>query len=247
MNPIRVILLLTCGIALNCNLYAQKKQVAEGNKLYQDKKYQEAAAAYQKALTEKPDYLPGVFNLGNSLIQQKQYEAARKTMLSAEKLTTDPSVQANANYNVGNSFMEEQKWEEAIEAYKKALRKNPNDEAAKYNLSYARAMLKKQEGGGGSDNKQDQNKEDKQDQDQNQQNNNQDEQKDQQEQQQDQSSQNNQQEQQEQQEQKPQPQPSKLTEQQAEQLLNALAQEEKKLHDKKDKQKGTPVNREKDW
>jgi hypothetical protein len=41
--------------------------------------------------------------------------------------------------------------------------------------------------------------------------------------------------------------PSKLTKEQADQLLNALNQEEKKLRDKKDKVSGQPVKLDKDW
>lgn len=51
----------------------------------------------------------------------------------------------------------------------------------------------------------------------------------------------------EEQDKRPQPQQSKLSEKQAEQLLNALQQEEKKLQDKHKKAKGTPVKVEKDW
>ncbi|HOZ50571.1 MAG TPA: hypothetical protein PLU17_01830, partial [Chitinophagaceae bacterium] len=46
---------------------------------------------------------------------------------------------------------------------------------------------------------------------------------------------------------KPKPMPSKLTKEQADQLLNALNQEEKKLREKKDKVSGQPVKLEKDW
>jgi ABC-type Fe3+-hydroxamate transport system substrate-binding protein len=38
-----------------------------------------------------------------------------------------------------------------------------------------------------------------------------------------------------------------LSEKQAEQLLNALQQEEKKLQDKMKKEKGAPVRMQKDW
>ncbi len=41
--------------------------------------------------------------------------------------------------------------------------------------------------------------------------------------------------------------PSKLTEKQADQILNALNQEEKKLRDKKEKGRGQAVKLEKDW
>ena len=51
----------------------------------------------------------------------------------------------------------------------------------------------------------------------------------------------------EQEKQQPQSQPSKLSQKQAEQLLNALKEEEKKLQEKMKKEKGVPVKMSKDW
>ena len=62
---------------------------------------------------------------------------------SAAKVAKDKNAKAGASYNIGNTYMQEQKWEDAVNAYKQALRNNPQDEAAKYNLSYALAMMKK--------------------------------------------------------------------------------------------------------
>jgi hypothetical protein len=151
--------------------------------------------------------------------------------------------------------MKQQKWEEAANSYKAALRSNPQDEAAKYNLSYALAMMKKNQGGGGKNDKQnkdqnkDQQKQNKDDKDQNKnQQNKQDQNQDQQNKdQQNKDQQNQNQEKQNQKDQHPQPQPSKLSKDQADQLLNALAQEEKKLHDKKEKGKAVRVKMDKDW
>ncbi len=233
-------------IAFCSNVQGQQKQVRTGNKLYEEKKYKEAATVYQNALKKNPNYLPGIFNLGNALYQQKNYDGSRKTYDALSKKANDPRVKASTDYNIGNTYMSEQKWEEAVNAYKQALRKNPQDEDAKYNLSYAQQMMKKNQGGGGKDKNKDKNKDNKQDQE-----NKDDQNKDQREQNKDQQQQNqdNQQDKKEEQkeQQKPQPQPSKLSEKQAEQLLNALAQEEKKLHDKKEKGKAVKVKVEKDW
>ncbi|HTN47357.1 MAG TPA: tetratricopeptide repeat protein [Flavipsychrobacter sp.] len=241
-------ILVTCYLLLSiAAVYAQQNQVRAGNKLYEDKKYKQAATVYQEALKKNPNYLPGIFNLGNALYQDKNYEASRKTYDALAKKATDPRIKASSDYNVGNTYMSQQKWEEAVNAYKQSLRKNPQDEDAKYNLSYALAKMKQNQGGGGKnkeDKKQDKKEKDKdkQEKDKEQQN------KDKQEQNKEQQDQDEKQDQKDQQqEQKPQPQTSKLSEKQADQLLNALAQEEKKLHDKKEKGKAGKVKVEKDW
>lgn len=228
-----ILLLFVTGLASTI-VKAQQKQVIEGNKLYGEKKYKEATKEYQNAIKKSPNYTPGIFNLGNALYQDKNYDASRKIFDGLAKKSNDAGLNAASNYNIGNTYMSEQKWQEAAEAYKQSLRRNPQDEEAKYNLSYALSKMKQQENKNKDkkEQQQNQNKEQdnkKQQDNTNQQNNKPDQQKEQ----------NN--------EQKPQPQPSKLNEKQAEQLLNALAQEEKKLHDKKEKGKAMKVKVDKDW
>ncbi|NDC41495.1 MAG: tetratricopeptide repeat protein [Chitinophagia bacterium] len=233
---IAILLLGTIEVGAQTNMFLNK-----GNSLYEKGKYNDAAAAYLKALKKDPNNPTGLFNLGNSLYQQKQYDSSRKVMASTAGKLTDKKGQAAVNYNIGNTYMAQRKWEDAINAYKKTLRNNPQDPDAKYNLAYAKAMLKKeqQQSGGGKDDKKNKDKDkDKQDK-----NNKQDDKKDKQDQQQDPNSKDQQKQPDQQQGQ----QPSKLTQQQAEQLLNALQQEEKKLQDKLKKEKGVPVKLDKDW
>ncbi|MBS1772906.1 MAG: tetratricopeptide repeat protein [Bacteroidetes bacterium] len=219
--------------------------VKKGNELYDQKKYKEATEDYLKALQKNPNYTPGMFNLGNALYKQKQYEGARKVLENTAKLDTNKLGKSAANYNIGNTYMSEQKWEEAIDAYKKALRANPQDADAKYNLSYAQQMLKKQQGGGGKNDKKD-NKDDKNNKDKNK-GDNKDDKSDKKDENKDDKGKEENKGEKEQQQQKPESQPSKLTEKQAEQILNALQQEEKKLQDKHKKEKGVPVKVDKDW
>jgi len=232
-------LLLSGGVAI-----AQTKNyVLQGNELYDQQKYKEAQKDYEKALQKDPSNTAGLFNLGNSLYQQKLYDSSRKVMAATAGATKDTKSKAAANYNVGNTYMSQQKWEDAANAYKQTLRNNPQDADAKYNLSYAEEMMKKQQ----NQNKQNKDKQDKQNKDQqkdkqNQQNKDKDKNKDKQD-----KGQNDKKDDNKDQQQQPQSQPSKLTQQQADQLLNALQEEEKKLQDKMKKEKGTPVKLEKDW
>lgn len=241
------LLLLLALFFMAENLFAQgsKKLIASGNKLYAAGNYKDAAVQYGKALQKDTANLSkGAYNLGNALYQQKQIEPARKAYEAAAKKTTDKTANAGANYNIGNTYMSEKKWQEAIDAYKKTLRNNPQDVDAKYNLSYAQQMLKK-EGGGGKDKNKDKKEEQKKEDEKKEQ-----EKKEQQKKEGEQDKKDGQPkegEDKKEEEQKPQSQPSKLTEKQAEQLLNALQQEEKKLQEKNKKKHGSPVKVEKDW
>lgn len=259
----RVLMILSFAVfSFGIRAHAQtKKLVREGNKKYEQKDYKGAAEEYQKALQKNPGYTPGLFNLGNSLYQQKNFEMARKALEATAKTAKAKNEKAAANYNIGNSYMQEQKWQEAVDAYKEALRKNPQDADAKYNLSYALQKLKQQQGGGGKDDKDEKNKDDKKD---NKDQKNKDEQNKDQKENENKDQQNNEgdkdkdkqdkgegdkdkKEEEQKDNAKPQPKPGKLSKQQAEQILNALQQEEKKLQDKMKKGKAVPVKTDKDW
>ncbi len=239
--------LLALLLASNIGYGQINRYLTQGNQLYEQQKYKEAAADYAKALAKDPTNTTGLFNLGNSYYQQKQYDSSRKIMEATAKMSKDKNGQAAANYNIGNTYMAQQKWDEAINSYKETLRKNPQDPDAKYNLAYAGEMKKKQDQQNKNDKNKDQkdnkDKKDQQDKDKQKQDNKDKDKKDKDQQQ----DNKDQKDDKDKEKQEPQSQPSKLSQQQAEQLLNALQQEEKKLQDKNKKEKGVPVKLQKDW
>ena len=216
-----------------------------GNKLFLDAvsdttkidsvKFSNAETEYRKALNKKPNDLQWNFNLADAIYKQQRFdEAAGKFSEIAEKMTT-PEEKARALHNMGNSELMNQKIDESIETYKKALRQNPTDLDTKYNLAYAQLLKKKKEE---QQQNQDQNQDqDKQDQDQDKQDQNKDQQnKDNQDQQ-------NQDEQQ-------QPQQNKISKENAEQLLQVLQNDEREIQDKVKKMQAAKAKRartEKEW
>jgi Ca-activated chloride channel homolog len=225
------------------------RMIQNGNSLYGQKRYKEAAIDYAKVVAKNPTYTPGLFNLGNSLYQQKQYDSSRRVMQTTARVAKDKDNKAAANYNIGNTYMAQQKWEDAINSYKQTLRANPQDADAKYNLSYAEQMMKKeQKEEKDKKDKKDKDKDKKDDKDKDKDKDKKDDKdkdkkddKDKQEKDQDKDKKDDKEEQQ------PKSQPSKLSQQKAEQLLNALQQEEKKLQEKMKKEKGIPVKMTQDW
>ena len=199
---------------LSVSVSAQKgnNEVRAGNKKYNDKKYIEAEIDYRKGLEKNPKSFEGNYNLGNSLFRQKKYEEAYQQYEKAASYApkTEKEKLAATYHNMGNSLLMQKKIEESIEAYKQALRHNPKDNDTRYNLAYAQSLLKKQQQ---QQNKNDKNQDQKQDQKQdNQQNKQNDNQKDQ----------KNQQQQQQQQ----------MTKENAQQILDALSQDEKETMNK---------------
>ncbi len=244
MKQLVIILLISLLPAI---LVAQneRKHVRSGNKIYQKAvkdttkidtaAFARAETEYRKALNKKPTDKYWNFNLADAIYKQNRFdEAAGKFSELAEQMT-NPVEKARVYHNLGNSQLMNQKIDESIESYKKALRQNPNDLETKYNLAYAQ-LLKKQQ--------QQQQKQQNQDQDKNQ---NKDQQQQQQNQDQQNKDQNKDQQQQNQQQQQAQ---NKISKDNAEQLLQALQNDEKNIQDKVKKKQAIEAKRqkvEKEW
>ena len=162
-----------------------QKQVRDltrsGNKLYRSKEYSKAEIDYRKALEVNKSDRTTIFNLANVLYRTDRGEEAGKLYQSlTPHLTLLSSTEAaDLTHNAGNTAFRAKQLEQAIEYYKESLRRRPSDEDTRYNLALAQKLLEEQKknGGGGQDQKQDQDKDQKKDQQQDQQK---DQQKDQQ-------------------------------------------------------------------
>lgn len=82
-----------------------RPELRKGNELYKQKKYKEAQNAYMAALQKDPTSYSGMFNIGDALYNDKQYENARQAMGASAKATKDKKEQARAYHNIGNTFM----------------------------------------------------------------------------------------------------------------------------------------------
>jgi len=219
--------------------------ITEGNKLYEKGEFGEAEVRYRKAETEKGDAFVSKFNLGDALFKQQRYEEAAAAFQQLPSTTENKEQKAAAYHNLGNSYLKMKKYEESVDAYKQALRNSPKDEDTKYNLSYARRMIQKQE----EQKKQDQNKDDKKEEEKKEEQQQQkkddqkkgDEKKDQQ--------QPQDQKNQEKGEEQKQPKPNEISRKDAERMLDAISQDEQDIRQRleKQKQKVPKGNVEKDW
>ncbi len=166
---------------------AERKLITEGNKLFTERKFAEAAKKYEEALGVNPSSAVGKYNLGMAQIKQvtnpqdttpkstSLLSSARQNLGSVAAMAKEkPGLAAKANYNLGNLEFNTKEYKNAVDYYKQALRIDPNDESARKNLRIAQKQLQNQDQN--KDNKQDQNKDQNQDQnkDQNQDQNKQD-------------------------------------------------------------------------
>jgi tetratricopeptide (TPR) repeat protein len=201
---------------------ADKKFIRQGNRVYEKDKFPESEIYYRKALDKNKGSGDAVFNSGDALYKQKKYEDAGKQFIESHRMNEDKDKKSSSLYNLGNSLLMANKLQESIEAYKNSLRLKPDNKEAKYNLAYAQDLLKEQQQ---QEQQQQQNKDNK-DQNNDQQkkddgNKNQDQEKD------SQDKQNN-----EQQQDKQDQQQQSISKEDAERLLNAIANDEKNVQEK---------------
>lgn len=127
---------------------SERSLLREGNRQYDKEQFPDAEVSYRKALEKADDPVTAQFNLGDALFRQKRYEEAARQYESAASSASAAGrrdVAAQARHNLGNALLEGGKVAESIEAYKEALRIDPSDEDTRYNLEYARRLLRRQE------------------------------------------------------------------------------------------------------
>lgn len=209
---------------------AQKENslLREGNRNFEGGKYKEAEKDYRKALELNKESVKGQFNLGAAVYKNNSFEESTKIYTDLAEKNKDKKLQSKVYHNLGNSYLQSKEYEKSILAYKNALMSDPKDVDTKYNLEYAKMMLKKQQQQQQNQNNQDK-KDDKKDQ------------QDKQDQNKDQNNDKNQQ--------KPPQDQKKISKEDAERMLEALKNDEKKTMQKVKKQqvKVQVTATEKDW
>ena len=241
------ILLLAIALPQMAGAQTERKYIRQGNRQFNSAfadstmvdsaRFADAEASYRKALEQDPNSWDASFNLANAMASQgRMEEAARQYQALGAKTDVDKTKRAAAYHNLGNCLLQSGNLQGAIDAYKNALRNNPNDLETKYNLAWAQDKMKQQQ----NENQQNQNQ-NKQDQQQNQDQ----QQKDKQ----DQQSQDNQQQQPQQAQQQPEQNDEQMSKEDAMRILEALENDEKDVQEKVQKQKAQPQRRrtQKDW
>lgn len=236
----------------------------------------QAEQIFRKATALDTTYAKAPYNLGTALFQENHVEEAFGHLKEAANRSKQPELSHKAFHNIGNVYMQKKEYDNAIEAYKQALRNDPTDEETRYNLALAKKKKEEEQ-------QQDQNQDQEQNQDQDQQENEENKENDQEDKEGNQENEGDQgdskekeeksedekgdgsekedqkkgqgdqkQEQGKQPENKPSqgsPKPQELSKQQIENLLQALQNEENKVQEKMNAKKvqGRKLKVEKDW
>ncbi len=165
------LIILLISLLSVASLSAQKavrKNIKQGNKAYNEQKYEQAAQKYEKAIQVNPKSLEANYNLGNTLYKQKEWDKSIEQQNHYLLLEKEDEQQIAASWhNIGNALLHKKDLQKSMEAYKMALRANPEDDEARYNLAVVQKMINDEE------QNQDQDQDQQQDQNQDQQDDNQ--------------------------------------------------------------------------
>ena len=240
---------LATSVAMAQDVKEVRRYVKRGNRMIHSGQRDKAYEQYKKAYQVDSTNVLVNYNLATSMFpdewkimktdNKRDSVMAQHFMWAADEHAEDnPQRRSQSYHNMGvmhqiranQSGDDQQKYQQlqqAIECYKQALRNNPHDDEARYNLVLCQRQLPKGDGEGQQNPDGDQ----------------------QQEQQQEQQQQQQQQQQEQQQEQPPQQQ-QEQNQEWIEQMLNAAEQREKQVRRRIDeKQQGQPQrrNKEKNW
>lgn len=134
--------------------------IFRGNRSFDKQKYGEAISTFSEAVKKNEKDFGAHYNLGNSLYKIKKYDEAIAEYQKAQKNTNNKDEKAASYYNEGNAHLQNGDGEKAVNAYKNALKFDPDNEAILKNLQIAKKKQKQKD-----------NKQNQQNQQQNQQNN----------------------------------------------------------------------------
>jgi tetratricopeptide (TPR) repeat protein len=265
------IFFLTAYIIGVLTLTAQEGEVInhifDGNQQAESKKFNEAEMAYRRALSKAPEKPEALYNLGNTHFEEQDFDEAKQRYFQTQKFTENKFSKQQAFHNLGNVFMKQKDYAKAVEAYKNALRNNPEDEETRYNYALAKELLKKEQDQQNQDQQDQQNEDEQENKDQNKDQNkegdkdkdsgqdNDEEQGDEgdkdedKKEEGDQKKENQPQQGDQEKEQPAQPRKTELSPEQVKSLLEAMSNQEKKVQDKVNAEKvqGIPVRGQKDW
>lgn len=124
------------------------KEKEKGNEFYKKKLWTEALEHYNKAVEISPTNIVYYNNISAVYYESKQYEEAMKSSLQAIEIGKENGANfkdlAKAYSRLGNVYAAEKKYDEAIEAYNKALVED-YDEKIKNQMKKIMEIKKKQE------------------------------------------------------------------------------------------------------
>jgi tetratricopeptide (TPR) repeat protein len=115
----------------------------DGLNNYKNKNFEEAKKYYEHILATKGNATASL-GLGASEYQLGDIPNAAKSFEDALR-SKNTNIQERAYYNLGNAFYSQQRMQESVAFFRKALELDPNDDDAKFNYELAKYIAQQQQ------------------------------------------------------------------------------------------------------
>ncbi len=155
LRPLSLILCLVSCIAFIAWVNPLADRTKAGNRLYNRELYDEAMTKYTEVLVDSPNSPYIHFNIGNAAYKKEDYEEAIKSYTRTASTASDAVLEGRAYYNLGNCKYRQGRlkentnlgeaislYREALDYYKQALDRTPEDTNAKYNHEFVERKMK---------------------------------------------------------------------------------------------------------
>lgn len=120
------------------------KKLEDGNRLFEEKKYEEALKKFEELISEYPELFELHINIGNIYYEMENYQKAieefnyviQQAEKNREKLGDDVTddILARAYAGIGNCYIRQKNYPKAKEYYEKSVKAYQNNSGVAFNL-----------------------------------------------------------------------------------------------------------------
>jgi tetratricopeptide (TPR) repeat protein len=139
-----LVIMLAGGAAALTLKDEMHSNLSRGNRYYEAGDHDMALERYREAQDLDSTFAVPHFNAGDALYRLGNYQEGALEFLRSSTAAVD-SVKAMSYYNLGNTMFRAGDMQSAVEAYKRSLLLDPEDQDAKHNLELALKMQEQQE------------------------------------------------------------------------------------------------------
>lgn len=141
------LLYISAILFISTTVFAQHptKLMREGLLDYKQGNFAESISKYKQAIKKGADKNLANYNIGSAYYKAGKPDSALMYWQTVATTDKDKELQARSWHNIGNSLVKQGSLDKAVDAYKSALKLNPNDEDTRYNLAYAQRQMQQQQ------------------------------------------------------------------------------------------------------